>query len=216
MKIKLFLLILLSLSIKVGHSQDKKFGFLGGANYAKERGDISDFGNIDWRLAYHLGLLAEFPLSESIVLSPRILYSSQGYIQNIELRISQQFEPLPEEVRVTYRNNYINIPIFIKFFVAEKISLDIAPQLGFLLNSVNEVIEVDNPGVIQVGDREDSSGDFFIDYGLSAGLSYKLNKDFFTQLSYYHGLSNLSRETTFINNTDNNSVFLLSFGYLLF
>ena len=212
MKRKLFLLILLSLSIKVGHSQDKKFGLMGGANYSNVFGDLKDNFDTERRISYHIGAFSFLSLSDRITFSPRVAYSSQGY--DIELELQQTVDEPPTRFEFTTRLNYLNVPLLFKYYLKPDLSINFGPQLGFLLNTVT--INKNTSGPSLGDDTTRFSGDFKIDYGLKVGASYAINHDLFVELNYFQGFSNISRDSIIPEESNNNSVYQLSVGYFLF
>lgn len=217
MKRKSLLLLLVSMvAVHISSAQNKKFGIIGGANYSTIVGDFADIFDTERRLAYHLGGFLELPLSDKIVFSPRLVYSSQGYISNFD---SQNFrfdlEPQPQKIKSSNRSNYLNIPLLFKFKLADKFGVNIGPQIGFLLNTAVVYKEVEGVNDIEEGDRSSNSGDFKLDYGTKGGFFYNISEKTFVELNYYHGFSNISRGgITDVRN--NHSVFQLSLGYYLF
>jgi len=204
------------------NAQERNFGVLGGLNYANIRGDRAESINSSWRLAYHFGIFSNFSLSDKIALEPRILFSSKGYDDEIDfdqLGFAESNGSTISQNRVNYtsRNNYLSIPVLLKYKIIDKISLDLGPEIAFLLYSKDVITKVDREGFYAKGDVPDEgSGDFFLDYGAMAGVIYYFTDDASIQLNYFHGLSNLHRKNPIGDSTENNSVFQLSIGYLIF
>ena len=212
MKRKLFLLVLLSLSIKVGHSQDKKFGLMGGANYSNVFGDLKDNFDVERRISYHVGAFSFLSLSDRIAFSPRVAYSSQGY--DIEFGLRQTANEPLTLFEFTTRLNYLNVPLLFKYYLKPDLSINFGPQLGFLLNTVT--INKNTSGPSLGHDTTRISGDFRVDYGLKVGAAYAINHDLFVELNYFQGFSNISRDSIIPTESNNNSVYQLSVGYFLF
>lgn len=202
------------------NAQEKNFGVIGGLNYANIRGDRTDLTNNSWRTAYHLGLFSNFSLSDRIALEPRILFSSKGYNNEIDFSEFDNPSGIPPSqrlVKYANRNNYLSIPILFKYKLMNNLSLDLGPEIAFLLHSKDVVTKVDGEGYFAEGDvPEEGSGDFFLDYGAMAGVTYYFTDDASIQLNYFHGLSNLHRKNSIGDSTENNSVIQLSLGYLIF
>jgi len=217
--IGIFVAIVLA-STLFSNAQEKNFGVIGGLNYANIRGDRAESINNSWRIAYHFGAFSNIPLSDKIALEPRILFSSKGYgdeinfeqfIINSDLPISQS------RIKFANRNNYLSIPVLFKYKLIDKISLDLGPEISFLLSSKEVVTKVDREGFYMKGDvPQEGSGNFFLDYGAMVGVTYYFTTNASIQLNYFHGLSNLARKNELIDYTENNSVVQLSLGYLIF
>jgi hypothetical protein len=150
------------------------FGAKGGVNFSTFSGDgFSDFdADTKSRTAYHLGLLAEIPVSERFSIQPEVLYSAQGYdIQEIE-----------DGQDVEFQLDYVTVPVLAKFYVVQGLSLEAGPQLGFLVQN-----EVDSAqGSVELDDDNFKSFDF----SLGLGASYKFN-NFFIYGRYNAGLTDI-------------------------
>ncbi len=212
MKRKLFLLIFLSLSIKVGHSQGRKFGLMGGANYSNVFGDFKDNFDTERRISYHIGAFSFLSLSDRITFSPRVAYSSQGY--HIDLELRQTVDEPPTLFELATRLNYLNVPLLFKYYLKPDLSINFGPQLGFLLNTLTVNKDTSGPSLGEGSTR--FSGDFKIDYGLKVGAAYAINQDVFVELNYFQGFSNISRDGIVPTGSNDNSVYQLSVGYFLF
>jgi hypothetical protein len=140
-----------------------------------------------------LGLVAEIPISQSLYFGPEILYSIQG----------ASFSD--DEFDASFKLNYIQIPLMVKYFVSEGFSLEAGPQIGFLTSSE---IEIEDLGV--------NTKDFFsgFDYGVNFGLGYKLPGGIFLQGRYNLGLANVLDSEEFGDEEARNSVIQLSAGYM--
>ncbi|BDW92495.1 hypothetical protein MACH07_13270 [Flagellimonas marinaquae] len=213
-------IVLLASSLFV-NAQERNFGVIGGLNYANIRGDRTDFTNNSWRTAYHLGVFSNISLNDKMALEPRILFSSKGYNDEIDFgEFQSQNGELPltqRHVKYANRNSYLSVPLLFKYKLVDNLSLDLGPEIAFLLYSKDVITKVDGEGYFTKGDvPQEGSGDFFLDYGAMAGVTFYFATNASIQLNYFHGLSNLDRKITIIDSTQNNSVFQLSLGYLIF
>lgn len=201
------------------NAQEKNFGFVGGLNYANIRGDRAESINSSWRLAYHFGIFSNISLSDKIALEPRMLFSSKGYGNEIDFAEFENQSEIPSQRLVKYasRNNYLSVPLLFKYKLVDNLSLDLGPEIAFLLYSKDVITKVDREGFYAKGDVPDEgSGDFFLDYGAMAGVTFYFSTNASIQLNYFHGLSNLDRKAIIGDSVENNSVFQLSLGYLFF
>ncbi|NJW52632.1 porin family protein [Salinimicrobium oceani] len=150
------------------------FGAKGGVNFSTFSGD--GFSGFDEesksRTAYHLGLLAEVPVSDRFSIQPEVLYSAQGYdIQEIE-----------DEQDVEFQLDYVTVPVLAKLYVFKGLSLEAGPQFGFLVQN-----EVDSAsGSVEMDDDNFNSFDFSV--GL--GASYKFS-NFFLYGRYNAGMTDI-------------------------
>jgi len=177
---------------------DINFGLKGGLNFAMIAGDDTD--DFDGRIAFHVGAVAEFAISEKFSFQPELLYSSQGDKMTIE------------GTDIDFKLDYLNLPLLAKYYVAEGFSLEAGPQIGFLLSSKVE------SGGVSVDLDEVIKG---IDFGLDFGLGYKLENGLNFAARYNLGLSNivendgsiLGEEIIAGDTKNHNEVFQLSVGY---
>ncbi len=100
------------LGLATVNAQEIKFGAKGGLNFASITGDNIDESGLTTGI--HFGVLAEIPLSEKFSFQPELLYSSQAL--NL---------------------NYLNIPLMGKYYLTKGFSLEVGPQIGFLLSAKN-------------------------------------------------------------------------------
>ncbi|MFD2518998.1 porin family protein [Salinimicrobium flavum] len=178
---KLLLVLLVVAFSGVANAQDLSFGAKAGVNFATLTGD--DVEDIDSRTAFHLGLVAEFLLSERFAIQPEVLYSAQG----------------AEDSEATWKLDYVSIPVMAKFFVTEGLSLEAGPYVAF-----NVVSEVEMDGITVDLEEETESTDF----GAALGLGYQLPMGVFFQGRYAMGLTDIATDTD-----AKNGVFQLSVGY---
>ncbi|MEW4924317.1 porin family protein [Algibacter sp. 2305UL17-15] len=208
-------IVILSIVFTV-NAQDIKFGAKAGVNIASVTGDIN---NAKSRTAFHIGGMAEIPISAEFFVQPELLFSSQGY------KVDNGTGVL----------NYINLPIIGKYFVTDELSIEAGPQIGYLLSATIKVDEVNNGGgngneplpntATKTANTKSSSAasslldsdikEFFnstdISFGIGAG--YKLENGINLSARYNIGVSNISKD-----NSDNikSSIFMLSIGYFFF
>lgn len=149
------------------------FGIKGGVNFSTFSGDgFSDFNDESARTAYHLGLLAEVPVSDRFSVQPEVLYSAQGF--DIIRR--------QDNADIEHQLDYVNIPVLAKFYLTDGFSLEAGPQLGFVVN--DQIGDGDNDINFYNEDRND------LDVSLGLGASYKFN-NFFLYGRYNAGLTDI-------------------------
>lgn len=149
------------------------FGIKGGVNFSTFSGDgFSDFNDESARTAYHLGLLAEVPVSDRFSVQPEVLYSAQGF--DIIRR--------EDNADIKHQLDYVNIPVLAKFYLTDGFSLEAGPQLGFVVN--DQIGDGDNDVNFYDDDRND------LDVSLGLGASYKFN-NFFLYGRYNAGLTDI-------------------------
>jgi opacity protein-like surface antigen len=181
---KLLLISILFFAPFIGQSQEMGFGIKGGLNFANLSGD--DVDDIGSRTGFHLGLLAEFGLSPNFSIQPEVLYSAQG----------------AKEDDMTWKLDYLTIPVMVKYYATDGLSIEAGPYIGF--NTTSEV-EFDGE-TLDLKDETEST-----DFGLGLGLGYELPMGVLFQARYAIGLSDIASD-----GDAKNSVFQLSVGYKLF
>jgi len=95
---------------------------------------------------------------------------------------------------VDYELGYLTLPVMAKFYLNDKLSIHAGPQFGLLISEGNGLEEADNNTT---------------DFGISAGLQYKVIGGLFIQGRYNSGLSEISD-----NAEIKNTVLQFSIGYL--
>jgi hypothetical protein len=178
---KKLLTLTVFLTVFVTNAQEISFGVKGGLNIANITGGDADRNNL---LSFHLGGVAEIPVSEKFSIQPELLYTRQGSeTENI----------------VKIKLDYLALPIMAKYYVTNNLSIEAGPQAAFL---VRDKADFNNSNL--EGELDANTFDF----GLNIGAGYKLPSGFFTQLRYNYGV------TVIAENPDlKNSVFQLSVGY---
>lgn len=150
------------------------FGAKGGVNFSTFSGDgFSDFHDESARTAYHLGLLAEIPVTDRFSVQPEVLYSAQGF----------DLVRRDDASDVEHQLDYITIPVLAKFYLTDGgLSLEAGPQLGFV---VNEEI---SDGASEIEFSSDHRNEMELSLGL--GAAYKFN-NFFLYGRYNAGLTDI-------------------------
>lgn len=172
------------LTFLTSNAQDFTFGVKGGINIASIGGNAyAGLGGLGSKVAFHIGGLAEIPISEKFAVQPELLYSSQG--SNWALNSSGSKLKL----------DYVNVPLMVKYYIIEGLSAEAGPLAGFLL-STN-------------ADKEDFKS---LDIAFGIGGSYKIGDNLFVGLRYNKGIMNINSNPDLDGNNQNN-VFQVSVGY---
>lgn len=167
------------------NSNNVQLGVRGGANFATVAGD--DYDSPDSRTSFYLGLLAEAPLSDHVSLQPEVYYSGQGFdVDNAQFKV-----------------DYIQVPLLLKFYIADGLNIQAGPQFGF---KVNEEFDFD-PNEDSGSFDTDSVNDF--DFQGAAGVEYKFPSGFFIQGRYSYGFSEMVEDVDV-----HNSVFSAGLGFM--
>ena len=153
-----------------------QIGVKAGVNFASQTGDAFPDQNFDKEgiTSFHAGLVAELKLLDKFAIQPELLYSTQG----------ATYKNAIDE----YKNElgYISIPVMAKFYLTDSFSLEVGPQASFLVSEKNDF------------DVEDAET---FEFGLNAGLGFKITKNFFVQGRYGLGLTEASKNADVKNST---------------
>ena len=163
------------------------FGVKAGANFSSFAYSDS-YGEDDdekARTSMHFGAVAEIQISDKFSLQPELLYSSLG----TKWEWSGPDYSGEDAVKV----NYLTVPVMAKYYVAEGFSLEVGPQIAFLLSAKYEWNETYD------GESDSGSEDYKeylknVDFGLNFGVGYKLDSGLNFGARYYLGLSNIEEE----------------------
>ncbi|MCT4698875.1 porin family protein [Tenacibaculum haliotis] len=175
------------------NAQEVTFGAKAGLNIANVSGDGID--DNDARTSFHIGAVAEIEISDKFSVQPELVYSAQGAKTKME------------GIDVTMALDYLNVPVMAKYYVAEGFSLELGPQIGFLMSAKMKA-EVGGESV-----EEDIKDDYkmkSVDFGLNFGAGYKLESGLNFSARYNLGLSKIS---DIEDSTGKNGVFQVSVGY---
>jgi len=190
---KLILLLITIYTISNLNAQSSKreegiqFGLKAGINASNFSGDLKDN---KMRNGLHIGFVSEIIISDKFSLQPELLYSAQGYKDETPGAFSKQ------------KFDYVNLPVLVKYYVANNISIEAGPQVGYLINAINR----NNDGNTTIPEQSK------VDFGVDLGLSYELNNGIFFQGRYNLGITNVNASSNASAFTYANSVFQLSIG----
>ncbi len=188
---KIFSTLFLVLCIgTISKAQETHFGVKAGLNYSSIIGDLTQ--GIKFRFSGHAGVFLEVKYSDKFSFQPELLYSSQGFQFSSDLATIQNggFISDQNDIRTNVQFNFLTIPIVTRFALNDRLSLDFGPQVGFLLNQVTKIKYLDQRDDTIPDNRSSVAGDFQLDYGAVAGLSYEINDEFSVEPRFYIGLRN--------------------------
>ena len=167
------------------------FGLKGGLNLATLTNSDDE---AKMKPSIYAGGFLEYRLNFIVSISPELYYSRQG------------FHAKESDVNMDFRFNYINLPVLVKLYVADGLSLDLGPQVGYLLNS-KVWGKFDGVGVTL------DANDFFdlnsVDVSFAMGLTYNLG-NCFLQGRYNLGLTDVAKDDP---DHSKNSVIQFGIGY---
>lgn len=189
---KLALVILAGISFATTNAQIQ-IGAKAGLNFATLNG--SDAGNAGTIVNVHFGGFVKIPLVDKLSLQPELLYSAQG---------GSYSNP-----NLTEHDNYLNIPVLLKYPIIEGLAVETGPQFGILLAAHNKF---DGNSLTIKNSRNDR------DFAWVLGASYRIPAtQFGIDARYNFGIANIeNRDQTHSNGSIRNGVFQLGVTYVLF
>lgn len=179
---RILCLITICLCSVLATAQGTTWGVKAGANLSTLT-EISDF---DSKIGFQFGAVAEIELSDDFSIQPEILYSTQGYTQDVQ------------QQDVVARIDYLILPVSVNWEFVDDLNVQLGPQLGINTRSDIEVDDQES-GMVNVND---------VDFGLVFGLQLEIDDNFFVQGRYNLGLSDVQ-----LNGPSKHSVFSLSVGF---
>ena len=183
------------------------YGVKAGINFATVTGDFTE--EAESRTGLHVGGFVEVPISERFSFQPELLYSMQG----AKASVSETFEGIMLSQDVTRKQDYLNIPLMVKYYLIENLSIEAGPQVGFLLSAKGEVESSFNgESITEDIDFKDEASS--IDFGFNLGAAYQLDMGLFFGARYNFGLSNINDNEDSGELSQQNAVFQLSVGYI--
>jgi hypothetical protein len=132
---KKYMLIICTLFLGVtvmAQTQKVKLGVKAGLNISSLTFDESEL-NASGKTGFTAGVMVEIPMAKNFSLQPELLYSQQG----TKISFSDQ-EVTNSNYKSTIKLNYLNIPVMLKYYVIEGLSVQAGPQIGILLKVNNK------------------------------------------------------------------------------
>lgn len=172
-------------------SAQVQFGVKAGANFATLSGSGSDGAKT--KVGFHGGAFAHIPIANSFFLQPELVYSAQGATAT------------EDGTNVSVNQNYLNIPVLVKYHHESGFFGETGPQMGFLL-AANVKAGGMSQDVKSSYKSTDFSWAFGVGYQLSslpAGIDFRYNL----------GLTNIPAESS-TDHTVKNSVFQIGVFYM--
>ena len=188
-------------------AQDMKFGVKAGLNLANTTADGASM-----KVGGNFGVFGDFKVSDKFSVQPEILYSMQG--AKASTTASAGSFTITDER--TQSLGYINIPVMGKFSVTNDLSLQVGPQIGFLMTVKEEVVQTSNNQSIfanQTFSSTDKTGYNSVDFGLNFGVGYNITEKFMVDLRYNLGLSEIEKNVPSGVTASKNRVVSVNFGY---
>jgi hypothetical protein len=150
-------------------SQNTEFGLKGGLNISDLHSNATN--DLNSRASVYVGGFAHMHLSKYFAIQPELVYSCQGATLNAD------------GGDITWRLNYINIPVLLQYMFCDGFRLQTGPQLGLLSSAKRKA-----GGTITDIRNEYTSGDF----SWSFGAGYLTHSGVGIDLRYNVGINNIN------------------------
>jgi opacity protein-like surface antigen len=203
---KIILSAIAIFTIGFANAQKAEFGIKGGLNSSNFSGDTEGMDLKD-KIGFNVGAFVAIKLSDKLTLQPEVLYSTQG---PKAVNVTAPVDDMLFTGDIKFKLSYINVPVMVKYYVADKFNLEAGPQIGFL-TSAKTSTKLD--GYSQTVDQDIKDSFESIDFGLNFGAGYDFTKNVFAGIRYNLGLANIAKTQPGDNSKVHNSVFSLSVGY---
>jgi len=210
MKKSMLILYTLFLSVTViAQTQKVKLGVKAGLNISNLTYDESELKS-SGKTGFTAGVMVEIPMAKHFSLQPELLYSQQGTKTSFS-----DADVTNSNYKGTLDLNYLNIPVMLKYFIAEGLSVQAGPQIGILLKADNNYhdnfLGYENHETLNL--KEYASG---IDTSVNFGLGYQFQNKFYADCRYNLSYSSVFKQgdaNHFISNDMKNRVFQITVGY---
>ncbi|MCP9200750.1 PorT family protein [Gramella sp. GC03-9] len=188
---------ILGFSLNTQAQEYWNFGVKGGVNFTNMTSD--GFEDNNSRTGFHIGLLAEIPVSDRFSIQPEALYSTQG------TEATRVF--FGDRITGEYQLDYIQVPLIAKFYIIDGLALEAGPSFNFL---VEEEYDFESNSINLETDSE--LADTF-EFGGAFGASYKFNNGFFVNGRYVQGFTDVFDSDSFDDDAIKNNGFQLGVGF---
>jgi hypothetical protein len=155
--------------VSKSQSQNTEFGLKGGLNISDLHSNTTN--DLNSRASVYLGGLAHMHLSKYFAIQPELFYSCQGATLNAD------------GGDITWRLNYINIPVLLQYMFGDGFRLQTGPQLALLASAKRKA-----GGTITDIRNEYTTGDF----SWSFGAGYLTHSGVGIDLRYNVGINNIN------------------------
>ena len=171
MKKSLLTIVLIAFTA-IGLTAQATFGAKAGVNFSNLDEDEMDYES---KTGYNVGLFVEFELSDTFMIQPELLFSTQG----------ARLEEGGAEFKIN--TTFINIPVLVKYKAAESFYIEAGPQIGFLSKAEQELTYGGETYTEDVKDDAKST-----EFAFNLGISVDLMEELFLGGRYTIGLSDLN------------------------
>lgn len=192
-KILLFTALILGWNISGAYAQ-MHIGIKAGANITTAKFIANYEADIGSVAGLYVGPYVNIDLSDKLLVQPALLYSMEGY--------QYDHPSLDEDPR--FRNNYLTLPVVLRYRAMNEWYLEAGPRIGFLLSSRNKLADVDAKHLFKN-----------MDVGLSLGAGYQFANGLAAEARYHFGLINFDSDDDDEDGSLKSRVFSIGIAYVM-
>ncbi len=224
MKFKLFLVVLMSISIS-SMAQNVKFGVKAGLNVSMLflSGSIPSGGKTTSSTNFVLGGEAEFKIDNKFSIQPELIYSTDG--GKYEYTNTTPTSTSTYIYSQTITTSSISLPVIAKFYLNNNFSFDAGLQIGYLLSAKSN-LNYNSQGFTISGDNDMENNQSLLvvsttpvkkitinhnyelnklNFGFVIGTTYKLNNEVFLQARYNLAVTSFTKNVNVLAGTESTS-----------
>lgn len=159
-------------------------------------------------LASHIGAFVEVEVNDVFAVQTELLYSIKG------VRFALDTE---DDFEAAYIYKYLSLPVLAKYYVTQRVNLQLGPQFAYLLSARN--VEKSKVFSSNLGNEKASINIRetmkVYDIGVVAGVGYVTKYGFYLAARYNLGLANIHKNEPDVSNVLKNGSIQLSVGFSL-
>lgn len=121
-----------------------------------------------WKAGATAGFQLNIPVATNFSIQPEYSFSQMG----AELK----------DAGISFRLNYLSLPLLFKYMIAKKLSLLAGPQFDLLLSAKRSIANVEETVTHDTEERN---------FGIACGFEYQLPKSIFIDLRFVQGLNHV-------------------------
>ena len=127
----------------ISQAQNEKFGVVGGANLSNVLGDFNEITASKRRLSYHIGVFADYKITDKLTFFPQINFSSQGFrekgVDTFPVIDFENGNPFQGTTTISsdgaYIYTYLSVPLEFRYAILDNIDVILGPQVGYIINA---------------------------------------------------------------------------------
>lgn len=153
---------------------------------------------------FHFMGFGEYRFSDKFSIQPGVAYSRQG------AETDEMYDPESNTtIKFKMALDYVNVPIFLKYYIVKGFGVEAGPQIGFLTSAKAKDIVVDGVSSdIDVDIKDMFKG---VDFGFDIGAFYAFEQGFLVGGRYNMGLTDIAEDNP--DDPITNGVFQLYLGF---